>query len=177
MTDASRPDAPSATPLPADDPARGLVADPDDPALPHVVVGAGTCTVLPGGADTGGRACLIDVDVPPGGGPPPHRHGFEEMLTVLEGEVDVTFRAGTVRIGAGMGADIPADAPHPFRNASDRPARLLCMCAPPGREDCFLATGDLVAGSTTTPPPLGPEERGARVAWVRAPSHRPEILA
>ena len=30
--------------------------------------------------------------VPPGGGPPPHRHDFEEMFHVLEGEVEVTFR-------------------------------------------------------------------------------------
>jgi quercetin dioxygenase-like cupin family protein len=27
---------------------------------------------------------VIDMHVPPGGGPPPHRHDFEEMFTVLE---------------------------------------------------------------------------------------------
>jgi len=32
------------------------------------------------------------MHVPPGGGPPPHRHDFEEMFTVLDGEVQMTTR-------------------------------------------------------------------------------------
>jgi len=35
---------------------------------------------------------LIDMLVPRGGGPPPHRHDFEETFVVLEGEIDATFR-------------------------------------------------------------------------------------
>jgi hypothetical protein len=38
-------------------------------------------TILVTGAQTSGRYCLIDMLVPPGGGPPPHRHDFEEMFT------------------------------------------------------------------------------------------------
>jgi quercetin dioxygenase-like cupin family protein len=45
------------------------------------------------GKDTAGRYSLIDMHIPPGGGPPPHRHDFEEMFSVLEGEIEFTFRA------------------------------------------------------------------------------------
>jgi mannose-6-phosphate isomerase-like protein (cupin superfamily) len=80
--------------LPPDDPQRNLaVARPDDDsALPHVGVVGDTYTILLSGKDTGGRYCLIDMHVPPGGGPPPHRHDFEESFTILEGEIEVTFR-------------------------------------------------------------------------------------
>jgi quercetin dioxygenase-like cupin family protein len=42
-----------------------------------------------------GRYCLIDMFVPPGGGPPLHRHDFEEMFTVVEGAIEVLFRGTT----------------------------------------------------------------------------------
>ena len=42
-------------------------------------------------AETAGRYCLIDMLVPDGGGPPPHRHDFEEMFTLLQGELAFTF--------------------------------------------------------------------------------------
>ena len=55
-----------------------------------------TYTILVSGEDTAGKYTLIDMHVPPGGGPPPHRHDFEEMFTVLDGEVRVTFRGQTL---------------------------------------------------------------------------------
>lgn len=33
---------------------------------------------------------MIDMHIPPGGGPPPHRHDFEEILILLEGEMEAT---------------------------------------------------------------------------------------
>lgn len=67
-------------PIPADDLQRNLTtARPDtDKNLPHIGVVGDTYTILLGGDDTAGRFCLIDMHVPPGGGPPPHRHDFEE---------------------------------------------------------------------------------------------------
>jgi uncharacterized cupin superfamily protein len=38
---------------------------------------------------------------------------------------------------AGETVNVPANAPHAFRNASDRPARMLCVCAPAGQEQFF----------------------------------------
>jgi quercetin dioxygenase-like cupin family protein len=82
--------------IPADDPSRSLtLSQADDPTLPHVGVAGDTYTILVMGKDTGGRYCLIDMYVPPGGGPPPHRHDFEESLTVLEGEVEEQIGTGS----------------------------------------------------------------------------------
>jgi quercetin dioxygenase-like cupin family protein len=93
--------------------------------------------------------------VPPGGGPPPHRHDFEETFRVLEGEIEFTFRGETAVARAGETLNIPANAPHRFRNASERPARMLCICAPAGQEEFFLAVGDRVASRTAAPPVSG----------------------
>src|SRR5882672_5824458 len=120
------------TTIPPDDLRRKLVvARPnDDQNLPHVGVVGDTYTILLKGEDTGGHYCLIDMLVPPGGGPPPHRHDFEEMFTVLEGEIEVTFRGEQTTVRAGETVNVPANAPHRFTNAAPTPARLLCMCTP-----------------------------------------------
>jgi quercetin dioxygenase-like cupin family protein len=81
-------------PVPPDDLSRRLtVARPDqDQGLPHIGLVGDTYTILVTGEDTAGKYTLIDMHVPPGGGPPPHRHDFEEMFTVLDGEVQMTTR-------------------------------------------------------------------------------------
>ena len=83
-----------ATPLPPDDPQRNCkLARPEtDPSLPHIALVGDTYTVLLSGDDTDGRYCLIDMHIPPGGGPPPHRHDFEETFVLLEGQMEATFR-------------------------------------------------------------------------------------
>ena len=53
MTDASPANSPSASSIPADDPARVLtVADPDGAGVPHISVAGGTYTILVSGAQT-----------------------------------------------------------------------------------------------------------------------------
>jgi quercetin dioxygenase-like cupin family protein len=123
--------------IPPDDLERTLaLARPDeDQSLRHLAVAGGTYTILLTGKDTGGRYCLIDMLVPPGGGPPPHRHDFEEMFTILEGEIEVTFRGAQSVVRAGETINIPANAPHAFQNRSEPPARLLCLCSPAGQEE------------------------------------------
>ncbi len=97
--------------IPADDPNRKLtVADPDGAGLRHVSVVGGTYTILVSGAETAGRYCLIDMLVPDGSGPPPHRHDFEEMFTLLEDELEFTFRGQTQTVRAGSTINIPAIA-------------------------------------------------------------------
>ena len=111
------PDQPA--PIPPDDLSRKLtVARPDDDqSLPHIGLVGDTYTILVTGQDTAGKYTLIDMHVPPGGGPPPHRHDFEEMFTVLDGEVQVTFRGQTIIARAGQTINVPANAPHSFTNA------------------------------------------------------------
>lgn len=163
---------PANTPLPADDPARQLaLARPDDPDLLHLAVVGDTYTVLLSGADTNGRYALIDMLIPAGGGPPPHRHDFEEMFHVLEGTIEVTLRGVSATATAGETVNVPANAPHAFRNPTDASARLLCMVAPAGLEEFFAAFADRVPSRTTPAPQLTPEELGQRMG------HAAELMA
>ena len=84
---------------------------------------------------------VVPMHVPPGGGPPPHRHDTEESFTVLTGEIEATFRGKKSIVRAGETVNIPANAPHSFTNGSRQPARLLCICAPAGQDELFLAIG------------------------------------
>ena len=165
--------------LPDDDPSRTLtVASVDAPGARSVAVAGGAYTVLLSAAQTGGRYSLIDMLVPPGGGPVLHRHDFEEMFAVLEGEIELTFRGETRRAGAGTVVNIPANAPHKFRNVSDRPAHLLCLCTPPGQEEFFLAVGDPLDRRDSPPPTLSEAEKAERRsrAQALAAQYRTELL-
>ncbi len=150
----------------------------DDPNLPHIGLAGDTYTILLTGEDTAGRYCLIDMLVPPGGGPPPHRHDFEEMFSVIEGEIEVTFRGAKSLLRVGETANIPANAPHEFHNVSQRPARLLCICSPAGQEEFFMAVGAPVASRTTPSPKLDGATQATLKAKIeaRAPQYRTELL-
>jgi len=167
-------------PVPPDDLSRELtVARPDlDQSLPHIGLVGDTYTILVTGEDTAGKYTLIDMHVPPGGGPPPHRHDFEEMFSVLEGEVLLTFRGEHLVARAGETVNVPANAPHAFTNASGESARLLCMCSPSGQENFFLAVGEPVATRTAAPPELDPAAQAAFIAKSQAlaPQYRTELL-
>jgi quercetin dioxygenase-like cupin family protein len=159
--------------LAPDDGRRAMAfADPDDPALTHLAVVGDTYTVLLSGEDTGGRYALIDMLIPAGGGPPPHRHAFEEMFHVLDGAVEVTVRGVTSTARAGETVNIPSGAPHAFRNPTDGTIRLLCMVSPAGLERYFAEFGDRVASRTAAPPELSEEERGERMQRAIASAER-----
>lgn len=169
----------AARPLPPDDPARELtVVSPDDPGLAHIGLVGDTYTVLINGANSAGRYCLIDMLIPPGGGPGSHRHDFEEMFTLLEGEVEFTFRGQRSTVRTGQTVNIPANAPHFFRNATESTVRMLCMCTPAGQEEFFATVGVAVPGRTSPAPrPTGAELRAQLELFAEyAPRYRTEIL-
>jgi quercetin dioxygenase-like cupin family protein len=167
--------------LPADNLARKLAfSDPEsDKNLVHLAIVGDTYTITVTGEDTAGRFCVVDMHVPPGGGPPPHRHDFEETFIVTAGEIEATFRGQHKTVKAGQSIHIPANSPHQFTNASNQPARLICICAPAGQEEFFRLIGVPVATRTTPPPKPTPEqmqELNRKVAEL-APRFRTEILA
>ena len=165
--------------IPSDDPARALtVAAPDDAATPKVSVAGGTYTILVSGSQTAGRYCLIDMLVPDGSGPPPHRHDFEEMFTLLEGELAFTFRGETRTVAAPATVNIPANAPHSFKNRSGRTVHMLCLCAPAGQEEFFQKVGIPMADRASPAPRPSEAERAekGRLAKELAPRYRTEML-
>lgn len=165
--------------IPADDPKRSLtVANSDSSDQPHIGLVGDTYTILLSGKDTAGRYCLIDMHIPPGGGPPLHRHDFEESFTVLEGEIEAVFRDQHRTVHAGECINIPANAPHQFQNKSQGAARLLCLCAPSGQEEFFQEVGVPVPTRTTPPPPLDPAQQQSFRAKSEAlaPKYKTELL-
>jgi quercetin dioxygenase-like cupin family protein len=165
--------------LPDDDPARSLtVADADDPGTTFISLVGNTYAMLITGEQTNGQYCLIEMRVPDGGGPPPHRHDFEEMFTILEGEIEFTFRGEKRVVRAGSTVNIPANAPHFFRNTSGAPARMLCMCTPAGQEEYFTRVGTVVDGWDAPTPQLSDEQVAdqRRRAAELASTYRSEFL-
>jgi quercetin dioxygenase-like cupin family protein len=169
----------NAVTIPADDPRRKLVvANPDNNDALHLAVVGDTYTILLTGTDTAGRFTLIDMHVPPRGGPPPHRHDFEETFILLDGELQATFRGEKRIVRAGETIHIPANAPHQFHNASSQPVRMLCICSPAGQEEFFKELGTAVATRTTPPPNVDAAQQAAfiRKAIELAPKYRTELL-
>jgi quercetin dioxygenase-like cupin family protein len=165
------------SPIPADDPKRSLtVAQPDN--LPHIGLVGDTYTITVTGEQTAGRFCVIDMHIPPGGGPPPHRHDFEETFVLLEGQMEATFRGKKFTVRAGETLNVPANAPHQFHNASGEAVRMLCICSPAGQERFFLEVGVPVATRTAPPPKLSEQEQAAFIEKVKAltPKYRTELL-
>ncbi len=68
---------------------------------------------------------FIWVDMPPGGSVRLHKHPYKEIFIVQEGVS--MFRVGTETLEAYAGQVIivPANIPHGFRNASDKPLRQI----------------------------------------------------
>lgn len=177
MTDSTSPHTDNG--LPDDDPTRDLVvADPDAPDARHLWLAGDTYTILVSGEQTNGRYCLIDMHVPDGGGPPPHRHDFEEMFTILDGQVDFTFRGRTQTVAAGSTVNIPANAPHFFRNTSGSPVRMLCMCSPSGQDEYFAEVADPADSRTSPPPTLSEDQMAERQqrAGALASRYRTEFV-
>lgn len=172
--------SPSDAPLRPDDLGRALtLARPDqDGGLPHIGLVGDTYTILLSGKDTNGQYCLIDMHIPPGGGPTPHRHDFEESFILLEGEVEATFRGQKSVVKAGETLHVPSNAPHEFHNISNQNVRLLCICSPAGQEEFFREVGVPVATRTRAPPKPGEDEQKAFMGKVQAlaPLPRTELL-
>lgn len=166
--------------IPADDLTRSLtLAQADkDPHLAHIGLVGDTYTITVTGEETAGRFCVIDMHIPPGGGPPPHRHDFEETFILLEGEIEATFRGKKQIVRAGDTINVPANAPHSFRNVSTSATRLLCICSPSGQENFFKEVGVPVSTRTTAPPKLNSEQQAAFIKKTMelAPKYKTELL-
>jgi len=66
-----------------------------------------------------------------------------------------------------------------FRNKSGKTARMLCLCAPAGQEELFMAVGYSV-DSRTSPPPKASDEELAEKRKLLAtllPKYRTEMVA
>ncbi|TDX02121.1 cupin domain-containing protein [Dinghuibacter silviterrae] len=106
---------------------------------PQLSIAGGHYRILISGDDTGGAYAVIEMQVPPGGGPLPHAHpDMQEMFYVAEGEI--TFKTVGRKFQASKGAfiNIPFGGDiHAFKNTSEQPAKLVCTVIPAGLEKMF----------------------------------------
>ncbi len=125
----------------------------------HLSVIGDTYRLLVTGEQTGGSFAVIDMLIPPGGGPGPHAHaGFQESFYIVEGEVVVKTKAQTYTARPGSFVSIPkGGVVHGFKNESKAPAHLLCLVVPAGLEKFFQEIGQPVAPGAFLPPrPMNP---------------------
>lgn len=107
--------------------------------------------VLLHGEQTGGRLSVTELVVPPGAGPPLHRHDFDETFYLLEGELTFQIEEALVTKGAGELAFVARNVPHALANHGDAPARYVLVCTPPGLERHWARIAAEAAG--VEPPP------------------------
>jgi quercetin dioxygenase-like cupin family protein len=63
---------------------------------------------------------VFDNTGPPGAGPAPHHHDWDEIFVVLDGQLEVTVgNDELVRVGPGSAVHVPAGTVHSFRNIGD----------------------------------------------------------
>jgi quercetin dioxygenase-like cupin family protein len=140
-------------------PAPVLTVSPFDGQCVSVV--GDTYRIVLDGKQTQGAFAVIDMLIPPGGGPGPHAHPkVQETFYVIKGEVVVKSSVGSYVAHAGSFVSIPlGGAVHCFKNVSSAPAHLLCTVTPSGMEEMFRELGTPVAAGTFAPPPsLGAAE-------------------
>ena len=64
--------------------------------------------------DSGGAMTVMKITVPEGGGPPPHVHDSEEVVTLLQGRARYHIAGQTTEIGTGSTVYLPAGTEETF---------------------------------------------------------------
>lgn len=99
-------------------------------------------TVKATGADTGGRATVVEFLNPPGFAPPLHRHTVEdEMFLLLGGHATFLCDGQGLAAGPGDFVLLPAGLAHTFLVGPDEPLRTLQITTPSGFEQFAAAVG------------------------------------
>ncbi len=99
---------------------------------------------------------VVEVEVPPGSGTPPHTHASPEIFRVLRGEVTFgRFAQGPPTMttaAAGTVVTVPPDVPHNYQNAGADPAAMLVVV------ESSMADFFRDLGRAETPPAGPPSE-------------------
>ncbi|MFB7503561.1 cupin domain-containing protein [Streptomyces broussonetiae] len=119
--------------------------------------------------EMGSSVSIFEVVVPPGFDVGAHVHSHsQEFFYVLDGELDLLCFEPTertkdswhrwespkgdrvVRAGEGSCMFVPPGTPHAFRNATDKPAKMIFQCLPsPDHEDYFEEIAEIWSRGTT----------------------------
>lgn len=122
---------------------------------PSISMVGDTYRIIVKGEQTNDAYALIDMLIPPGGGPPPHSHvTFQESFYILDGQIEVITKEKKYIATKGSYVNIPFYGPvHKFINKTDKNAHILCLLTPAGMEKMFEEIGKPVAPGTFLPRP------------------------
>ncbi|HMH24685.1 MAG TPA: cupin domain-containing protein [Puia sp.] len=127
---------------------------------PSLSVVGDTYRILISGEETGGAYTVIDMLIPPHGGPGPHAHPtYQEAFYIMEGEIEVRTESGRYTAAKGSFVNIPLGGMvHQFKNETQIIAHMLCIITPAGMEKMFGELGKPVSAGVFLPAPdLGPD--------------------
>ena len=99
--------------------------------------------IIISGKETEGKYAVIDMIIPPGGGPMPHSHAkFTETFFIISGELQYKTELGKTMVTTGDFVEIPmGGAIHCFKNISKNNAHVICTVFPAGLELFFKEIG------------------------------------
>jgi hypothetical protein len=123
-----------------------------------VRIGAEEAVVLLGTRETEGVVFALEVEMPPGGGPPvPHRHAPAELYRVESGELTLYTENDEGSLDrrtatAGELVHIAGSQLHTIRNESDVPAHAVAFFIPGAEMEAFFReVGQLDAPDQSDP--------------------------
>lgn len=131
-------------------------------------IAGGNYRIIISGEETNGNYAVIEMLVPPNGGPPPHSHPeTQEMFYVVQGQFEFKTETGKQIVDEGGFINIPfGGAIHCFKNSSAKVGRLLCTVFPSGLENYFKEIGQPTALGQFHPIPEHTPEREALIKQV-----------
>jgi quercetin dioxygenase-like cupin family protein len=135
---------------------------------PSLSVLGDTYRIVVRGEQTDGTYALIDMLIPPKGGPIPHSHAtFQEAFYILDGEIKVITKEKVYTASKGSYVNIPFNGPvHKFTNETDNVAHFLCFTTPAGMDKMFQEIGKPVATDTLLPIPQMTHEELKRLQSI-----------
>jgi len=142
----------------------GIMQQASDPRLVVRPAGEGDAYWMLGGlyevlassAETGGAATVMQMTMPAGMGPPPHRHAGLEILHVAEGTIRHHLGDEVVEAGPGTTFTIPAGTLEFFEPLTT--ARVIITYLPGGIEAFFAVAGERAERREIPPPPSSPPD-------------------
>jgi quercetin dioxygenase-like cupin family protein len=109
--------------------------------------------VLVSNTEKGNGYAVFEENVPPLGGPPPHRHPDEEIFYVLEGKFEFILNdmENPFQVLPGSVVHVPSNAIHTFKNVGGTPGEMVVLLKPGDLLDYFRAIGTPIRNDKDRP--------------------------
>jgi quercetin dioxygenase-like cupin family protein len=109
--------------------------------------------VLVSNTEKGNGYAVFEENVPPLGGPPPHRHPDEEIFYVLEGKFEFILNdmENPFQVLPGSVVHVPSNAIHTFKNVGGTPGKMVVLLKPGDLLDYFRAIGTPIRNDKDRP--------------------------